>query len=123
MLGQSSLLSCPQVQTHVQDDQTPKHHRGPIAPRDLTQVSNLRVHKLGAELKMNFSVTITLSSAAVRGQGQFVFKNEALQRRQGIEPIIGHLKAYGNRPLEPRALEVEFFPMEEVLHEKVKIHR
>ena len=29
----------------------------------------------------------------------------------------------GNRPLEPRALEVEFFPMEEVLHEKVKIHR
>jgi len=28
----------------------------------------------------------------------------------------------GNRPLEPRALEVEFFPMEEVLHEKVKIH-
>jgi hypothetical protein len=28
----------------------------------------------------------------------------------------------GNRPLEPRALEVEFFPIEEVLHEKVKIH-
>ena len=28
----------------------------------------------------------------------------------------------GNRPLEPRALEVEFFSMEEVLHEKVKIH-
>ncbi len=28
----------------------------------------------------------------------------------------------GNRPLEPRALEVDFFPMEEVLHEKVKIH-
>lgn len=31
-------------------------------------------------------------------------------------------KYSGNRPLEPRALEVEFFPMEEVLHEKVKIH-
>ena len=31
-------------------------------------------------------------------------------------------KEHGNRPLEPRALEVEFFPMEEVLHEKVKIH-
>ena len=31
-------------------------------------------------------------------------------------------KLKGNRPLEPRALEVEFFPMEEVLHEKVKIH-
>jgi hypothetical protein len=30
--------------------------------------------------------------------------------------------APGNRPLEPQALEVEFFPMEEVLHEKVKIH-
>ena len=29
---------------------------------------------------------------------------------------------HGNRPLEPRALEVVFFPMEEVLHEKVKIH-
>ena len=28
----------------------------------------------------------------------------------------------GNRPFEPKALEVEFFPMEEVLHEKVKIH-
>jgi hypothetical protein len=28
----------------------------------------------------------------------------------------------GNRPLEAKALEVEFFPMEEVLHEKVKIH-
>jgi hypothetical protein len=32
-------------------------------------------------------------------------------------------EAWGNRPLEPRALEVEFFPMEEVLHERVKIHR
>ena len=31
-------------------------------------------------------------------------------------------KNFGNRPLEPKALEVEFFPMEEVLHEKVKIH-
>jgi hypothetical protein len=31
-------------------------------------------------------------------------------------------KLEGNRPLEPKALEVEFFPMEEVLHEKVKIH-
>lgn len=29
----------------------------------------------------------------------------------------------GNRPLEPQAREVEFFPMEEVLHEEVKIHR
>jgi hypothetical protein len=28
----------------------------------------------------------------------------------------------GNRPLEPKAVEVEFFLMEEVLHEKVKIH-
>jgi hypothetical protein len=24
----------------------------------------------------------------------------------------------GNRPIEPKALEVEFFPIEEVLHEK-----
>ena len=31
------------------------------------------------------------------------------------------IKVDGNRPLEPRALEVEFFPMEEVLHEKVKV--
>jgi len=29
----------------------------------------------------------------------------------------------GNHPLEPQAREVEFFPMEEVLHEEVKIHR
>ena len=29
----------------------------------------------------------------------------------------------GNPPLEPRGLEVEFFPNEEVLHEKVKIYR
>jgi hypothetical protein len=28
-----------------------------------------------------------------------------------------------NRPLSPRAIEVEFFPIEEVLREKVKIHR
>lgn len=27
------------------------------------------------------------------------------------------LDSLGNRPIEPRALEVEFFPMEEVLHE------
>ena len=34
----------------------------------------------------------------------------------------GALGSGGNRPLEPRTLEVEFFPMEEVLHEKVKVH-
>jgi hypothetical protein len=28
----------------------------------------------------------------------------------------------GNPTLEPRGLEVEFFPKEEVLHEKVKIY-
>jgi hypothetical protein len=28
----------------------------------------------------------------------------------------------GNHPLEPKAREVEFFPMEGVLHEEVKIH-
>ena len=28
----------------------------------------------------------------------------------------------GNRPLETKSIEVVFFPMEEVLHEKVKIH-
>ena len=33
-----------------------------------------------------------------------------------------HARFGGNRPIEPRALEVEFFPTEEVLHEKVKIH-
>ena len=32
-------------------------------------------------------------------------------------------KFNGNRPLKPGALEVEFFPMEEVLNEKVQIHR
>jgi len=29
----------------------------------------------------------------------------------------------GNRPLKPKALKVEFFLMEEVLNEIVKIHR
>jgi hypothetical protein len=32
-------------------------------------------------------------------------------------------RCVGNPPLEPKAREVEFFPKEEVLHEKVKIHR
>ncbi len=36
--------------------------------------------------------------------------------------VLANRMPWGNRPLEPRALEVEFFPMEEVLHEKVKIH-
>ena len=27
----------------------------------------------------------------------------------------------GNRPLEPKAWEVEFFPMEEVLYEEIEI--
>ena len=27
--------------------------------------------------------------------------------------------SYGNRPLEPQAREVEFFPMEEVLYGKI----
>jgi len=33
-----------------------------------------------------------------------------------------YVEAVGNPPLEPRGLEVEFFPKEEVLHEKVKIY-
>ena len=37
--------------------------------------------------------------------------------------IDGKYQSVGNRPLEPQAREVEFFPMEEVLHEEVKIHR
>ena len=45
-----------------------------------------------------------------------------LKRIKDLEAENGKLKRMGNRPLEPRALEVEFFPMEEVLHEKVKIH-
>jgi len=35
---------------------------------------------------------------------------------------VKDLSADGNPPLEPRGLEVEFFPKEEVLHEKVKIY-
>ena len=42
--------------------------------------------------------------------------------RFDVSPIkINHL-AFGNPPLEARGLEVEFFPKEEVLHEKVKIY-
>jgi len=37
--------------------------------------------------------------------------------------LIWNVPWSGNRSVEPRALEVEFFLMEEVLHEKVKIHR
>ncbi len=32
------------------------------------------------------------------------------------------MASIGNPPLEPRGLEVEFFPKEEVLHEKVQVH-
>ena len=35
---------------------------------------------------------------------------------------LGGVEVDGNPPLEPRGLEVEFFPKEEVLHEKVKIY-
>ena len=40
---------------------------------------------------------------------------------QEIEASLAQRWA-GNRPLEPKAREVEFFPKEEVLHEEVKIH-
>jgi hypothetical protein len=61
-----------------------------------------------------------------------LFETEILKRNDkyldlkiasGIRDIGNGRELWGNRPLEPRALEVEFFPMEEVLHEKVKIHR
>jgi len=45
-----------------------------------------------------------------------------IKDRPKVESELNGVKLGGNRPLEPRALEVEFFPMEEVLHEKVKIH-
>ncbi len=38
------------------------------------------------------------------------------------EQAGGNPPEAGNPPLEPRGLEVEFFPKEEVLHEKVKIY-
>jgi hypothetical protein len=41
-----------------------------------------------------------------------------------LRPALHAVKVIfnGNPPLEPRGLEVEFFPKEEVLHEKVKIY-
>ena len=36
--------------------------------------------------------------------------------------VVKQFTSVGNPPLEPRGLEVEFFPKEEVLHEKVKIY-
>ena len=60
--------------------------------------------------KMEFLKKLEISPAT--------FKRDLTMLRDRLNtPIL-----YGNRPLEPRALEVEFFPMEEVLHEKVKIH-
>ena len=39
--------------------------------------------------------------------------------------LLADLKTWsgGNRPLEPRAFEVEFFPMEEVLYKEIEIQR
>ncbi len=39
-----------------------------------------------------------------------------------VSSLAREVKNGGNPPLEPRGLEVEFFPKEEVLHEKVKIY-
>ena len=61
---------------------------------------------------------------------------DSRERRQGMRDYVEllidtgarpgkelmDLKWNGNPPLEPRGLEVEFFPKEEVLHEKVKIY-
>jgi hypothetical protein len=44
-----------------------------------------------------------------------------VKRLPEFDDWLGGLKD-GNPPLEARGLEVEFFPKEEVLHEKVKIY-
>ena len=36
---------------------------------------------------------------------------------------LKNLLKNGNRPQEPKAWEVEYFPMEEVLNEEIEIHR
>ncbi len=42
--------------------------------------------------------------------------------RLAAEKLLDEASRGGNRPLEPKALEVEFFPLEEVLHEEIKIY-
>jgi hypothetical protein len=64
-------------------------------------------------LKIAYENIIAVTTSLLENRSEF---NSG--RRQQVE----FCWLIGNRPLEPRALEVEFFPMEEVLHEKVKIH-
>ena len=59
-----------------------------------------------------------------RGKFDLRFQDSeaALDVGQTLVALHDRLRV-GNPPLEPRGLEVEFFPKEEVLHEKVKIYR
>jgi cytidyltransferase-like protein len=50
---------------------------------------------------------------------QYPTPSERVEALQALN-LTGEI--VGNPPLEPRGLEVEFFPKEEVLHEKVKIY-
>ena len=52
-------------------------------------------------------------------------QKEALAQERERQHDAKHaqkIQSLGNRPLEPKALEVEFFPLEEVLHEEIKIY-
>ena len=44
-----------------------------------------------------------------------------LYQRWVTQTMKAMLKQRGNRPLEPKVREVEFFPMEEVLYEEIEI--
>ena len=41
---------------------------------------------------------------------------------RAVMAVRAALGLSGNRPLEPMVLRVEFFPIEEVLYEEIKIH-
>ena len=53
-----------------------------------------------------------------------VFNELQSQEFRDIVSKISNIEGLlGNRPLEPKVREVEFFPMEEVLYEEIKIQR
>jgi len=53
---------------------------------------------------------------------KWVRKLTQMVNKLKIETFISLRKRDGNRPQEPKVLEVEFFRMEEVLNEEIEIH-
>ena len=89
---------------------------GPRAAEVLEQMDKNGVRWGGAVGDFREDVAKLLGSRYIPALGQAEFARVFFSK--GEQALMD-----GNRPLEPQAREVEFFPMEEVLHEEVKIHR